>query len=275
MKEANPIAALSTDRRPLKEYKAVKLSQPLYNVYERSLESAIPTEKLPQHVGVLMDGNRRWAAQIGESTKHGHEAGAQKVIDFLTWCHEVGVPMVTLYMLSTENLKRKPEELGDLLEVIESLINKLAQAQVGRIHAVGQLKALPDSLRETIGQATIDTAGVNELQVNIAVGYGGRQEIVDAVREVLRESATSGKSLEELADSLEAEDISRHLYTRGMPDPDLLIRTSGEQRLSGFLTWQSAYSEFYFCEALWPDFRRVDFLRALRDFANRQRRFGS
>lgn len=253
----------------------VKLSQPLYNVYERSLAGAIPMDKLPHHIGVLMDGNRRWAAQLGESTKRGHQAGAQNVIDFLSWCRELGIPMVTLYMLSTENLKRSPAELADLLEVIESLIGSLAASGVGKIRPVGQLNSLPESLCSAFDAATEQSQNIEHLQVNIAVGYGGRQEIVDAVRDLLKEASDEGLSLSGLADTLDLEDISRHLYTKGMPDPDLLIRTSGEQRLSGFLTWQSAYSEFYFCEALWPDFRRVDFLRALRDFAHRQRRFGS
>ena len=253
----------------------MKLSQPLYNVYERSLAGAIPADKLPQHIGVLMDGNRRWAAQLGESTKHGHEAGAKNVVDFLSWCRELGIPMVTLYMLSTENLKRSPAELADLLDVIENLVGYLAESKVGKIRPVGQLTSLPASLCQAFEAAGEQTKEISDLQVNIAVGYGGRQEIVDAVRELLKEEVAAGRSMQEVAAGLDIEDISRHLYTKGMPDPDLLIRTSGEQRLSGFLTWQSAYSEFYFCEALWPDFRRVDFLRALRDFSNRQRRYGS
>ena len=183
--------------------------------------------------------------------------------------------MVTLYMLSTENLKRSSDELNDLVEVIEGFVGRLTASGLARVRPVGQLESLPASLRSAFEVAVEETAAVSGLQVNIAVGYGGRQEITDAVRGLLREAAASGRSLEELASSLTSDDISRHLYTSGMPDPDLLIRTSGEQRLSGFMTWQSAYSEFYFCEALWPDFRRVDFLRALRDYAQRQRRFGS
>lgn len=253
----------------------MKLPQPLYTVYERSLISAIPAEKLPQHIGVLVDGNRRWAALLGESTKHGHEAGAARIIEFLGWCTELKIPMVTLYMLSTENLKRSSDELNDLVEVIEGFVERLTASGLARVRPVGQLESLPASLRSAFEVAVEETAAVSGLQVNIAVGYGGRQEITDAVRGLLREAAASGRSLEELASSLTSDDISRHLYTSGMPDPDLLIRTSGEQRLSGFMTWQSAYSEFYFCEALWPDFRRVDFLRALRDYAQRQRRFGS
>lgn len=253
----------------------MKLPQPLYTVYERSLVSGIPTEKLPQHIGVLVDGNRRWAAQLGESTKHGHQAGAARIIEFLGWCTEMKIPMVTLYMLSTENLKRSSGELLDLVEVIEGFVGQLAETGIGKIRAVGQLESLPEGLRRAFEKAMAATDSVEGLQVNIAVGYGGRQEITDAVRNLLREATSTGLGLDELAEKLTSDDISRHLYTSGMPDPDLLIRTSGEQRLSGFMTWQSAYSEFYFCEALWPDFRRVDFLRALRDYANRQRRFGS
>ncbi|WP_308936400.1 isoprenyl transferase [Rothia aerolata] len=253
----------------------MKLSQPLYSVYEKTLVGSIPADKLPRHVGVLMDGNRRWAAAAGQSTKHGHQAGAERVIEFLSWCKELEIPLVTLYMLSTENLKRKPEELADLLEVIEGLICSLAESQVAKVHPVGQLSQLPESLAASFDRAVTATEGISDLQVNIAVGYGGRQEIVDAVREMILEAVETGADMRSLAENLQITDIDRYLYTRGMPDPDLLIRTSGEQRLSGFMTWQSAYSEFYFCEALWPDFRRVDFLRALRDYAHRQRRFGS
>lgn len=253
----------------------MKLPQPLYTVYERSLVASLPAEKLPCHIGVLVDGNRRWAAQLGESTKHGHEAGAERIIEFLGWCAELNISMVTLYMLSTENLKRSSDELRDLVDVIEGFVGRLADTGLARIRPVGQLESLPESLRSAFETAVARTESVQGLQVNVAVGYGGRQEITDAVRGLLREAAAKGESLEDLAESLTSDDISSHLYTSGMPDPDLLIRTSGEQRLSGFMTWQSAYSEFYFCEALWPDFRRVDFLRALRDYANRQRRFGS
>ena len=253
----------------------MKISQPLYTVYEKTLAGAIPHDKLPAHVGVLMDGNRRWAAQLGEPTRHGHQAGAERVIEFLGWCRELNIPMVTLYMLSTENLKRPAAELRDLLEVIENLIGSLAQAQVAKVRPVGNLGILPESLAQALEKAVEATEHIDDVQVNIAVGYGGRQEIVDAMREMIYEALDSGADLRELADHLQIADVDRYLYTRGLPDPDLLIRTSGEQRLSGFLTWQSAYSEFYFCESLWPDFRRVDFLRALRDYASRQRRFGS
>ena len=224
---------------------------------------------------MLVDGNRRWAAQRGLSTREGHAAGAERIIDFLGWCTELNISRVTLYMLSTENLKRPAGELSGLISVIDEFLNRLVASRVGPVNAVGNIAMLPQSLRATLEQAITATSTLPGVQVNIAVGYGGRQEIADAVRELLRDAAAAGTSVQELAASLSVTDINQRLYTRGMPDPDLLIRTSGEQRLSGFMTWQSAYSELYFCRALWPDFTRVDFLRALRDYAGRNRRFGS
>ena len=253
----------------------MKLVKPLYSVYERNLAASIPSERLPHHVGVMVDGNRRWAALMGQTTKHGHQKGAERIIEVLGWCRELGIDVVTLYMLSTENLKRPASELGDLVGVIDDLLRELGESRIARLQPVGALNLLPDGLPETVASVTEQTADVEGLHVNIAVGYGGRQEIVDSVRELLSDAAREGRDISEVAESLTADDISSYLYTRGQPDPDLVIRTSGEQRLSGFMVWQSAYSEFYFCEALWPDFRRVDFLRALRDYAGRQRRFGS
>lgn len=252
----------------------MRLPRPLYRLYERRLTRTLSRDTLPHHVGVLVDGNRRWARQLGTSTAAGHKAGAQKIVEFLQWCQELRIDVVTLYILSTENLKRPPEEVAALIEIISDLVAQLQEQGLCRIQAVGALEQLPDRLRDQLGCLAETTAGNTGPHLNIAVGYGGRQEIVDAVREVLRDAHRAGRGLEDLAETLSVEDISAHLYTRGQPDPDLLIRTSGEQRLSGFLMWQSAYSEFYFCEALWPDFRRVDFLRALRDYASRHRRFG-
>ncbi|ERT66067.1 di-trans,poly-cis-decaprenylcistransferase [Rothia aeria F0184] len=248
---------------------------PAPSVYERSLIDSLAAQSLPEHIGVLVDGNRRWAAQRGLSTREGHAAGAERIIDFLGWCTELNIPRVTLYMLSTENLKRPAGELSGLISVIDEFLNRLVASRVGPVNAVGNIAMLPQSLRATLEQAITATSTLPGVQVNIAVGYGGRQEIADAVRELLHDAAAAGTSVQELAASLSVTDINQRLYTRGMPDPDLLIRTSGEQRLSGFMTWQSAYSELYFCRALWPDFTRVDFLRALRDYAGRNRRFGS
>lgn len=252
----------------------MKLPRVLYSFYEHRLARTLAPEELPHHVGVLVDGNRRWAKQFGATTEEGHRAGARKIVEFLRWCHELDVQVVTLYILSTENLNRPPEELEALLDIITQLMCELQDEGICRIQPVGALSTLPAALQEQLECSARRTADNPGPHLNIAVGYGGRQEIVDAVREVLADAAVRGESLTGMAESLSVEHISDHLYTRGQPDPDLLIRTSGEQRLSGFLMWQSAYSEFYFCEALWPDFRRVDFLRALRDYARRQRRFG-
>jgi len=182
--------------------------------------------------------------------------------------------LVTLWLLSTDNLDRDSSELEPLLGIIEEAVNDLAAAQRWRLHPIGALDLLPEATATALLAAETATAGVTGLTVNVAVGYGGRREIADAVRQLILEQAATGIPIEEIADKVSVEAIAQHLYTRGQPDPDLVIRTSGEQRLGGFLLWQSAKSEFYFCEAYWPDFRRVDFLRALRAYANRERRFG-
>jgi short-chain Z-isoprenyl diphosphate synthase len=178
-------------------------------------------------------------------------------------------------VLSTENLYRsEADELTDLLGVIDQLVADLAATHRWRVQAVGALELLPDDVAESLRRSSASTDGVQGMHVNVAIAYGGRMELRDAVRSLLAERAAEGATLEEVAQTLEIEEISQHLYTKGQPDPDLIIRTSGEQRLSGFLLWQSAHSEYYFCEALWPDFRRVDFVRALRSYTQRERRFG-
>jgi len=224
-------------------------------------------------VGVTLDGNRRWAKQNPDPTDpFGHKRGAGKIVDLLDWCEETQVEVVTLWMLSTDNFKRSPEEVATLIEVISEIVDDLAARKRWSIKAVGALDVLPEALATKL--ATLPGCAESKLQVNVAVGYGGRREIVDAVKGYLADQADAGLNLQEAAIALDADAISRHLYTAGQPDPDLLIRTSGEQRLGGFLLWQSALSEFYFCEAYWPDFRRVDFLRALRDYSHRHRRLG-
>jgi short-chain Z-isoprenyl diphosphate synthase len=251
------------------------LSDVLYRAYGRRLTSSLQAQGIPRHVGVILDGNRRWAREAGTSTANGHRAGADKIEDVLGWCEEVGVEVVTLWLLSTDNLNRPPGELGQLLSIIEETVRQLAATERWRVHPMGSLDMLPAGTATVLKAAADATADVDGLMVNVAVGYGGRREIADAVRGMLQEHAERGTSIEELAEILDVEHIAEHLYTRGQPDPDLVIRTSGEQRLSGFLLWQSAHSEFYFCEAYWPDFRKVDFLRALRSYAARSRRYGS
>ena len=247
----------------------------LYGAYERRLARALVPTAVPRHVGVILDGNRRWAKGIGEDTAHGHRAGGDKVLEFLGWCDEAGVEHVTLWMLSTDNLARPAGELAALFEIIEDVVDRIAASGRWRVHPVGALDLLPAGMAQRLKEHEDRTQALTGMHVNVAIGYGGRREIADAVRSLLQEHAARGTSIEELAEILDVEHIAQHLYTRGQPDPELVIRTSGEQRLSGFLLWQSAHSEFYFCEALWPDFRHVDFLRALRAYAQRERRFGA
>ena len=246
----------------------------IYPLYEARLFRKLDRQSTPKHVGVILDGNRRWAKANLASSKSGHSAGARKIIDFLTWCEEVDVKVVTLWMLSTENLTRDANELRQLQEIIAETVEALSRFGRWRLQVVGAIELLPDWLATRLNDAVAKSPAREELVVNLAIGYGGRLEITDAVRQLLKENLARGANLESAIDNLSMAEISRHLYTAGQPDPDLVIRTSGEQRLSGFLLWQSAHSEFYFCEAFWPDFRRLDFLRALRSFAQRNRRFG-
>ena len=249
---------------------------PLYRLYSNRLRRRIPADGVPHHVAMMIDGNRRWARQLGfTSAAHGHRAGAAKMREFLRWCDDLGVRVVSLYLLSTDNLsKRDSQELSDLIEIIAELADELSHERDWRVQHVGRADALPVELGAVLAATQARTAQHSGMHVNLAVGYGGRGEIVDAVRSIIVQHDERGGSLEELAASLTPEQIGEHLYTGGQPDPDLVIRTSGEQRLSDFLLWQSAHSEFYFVEALGPDLREVDFLRAIRDYANRQRRFG-
>lgn len=246
----------------------------LYPAYEARLLRRLP-ENLPRHIGVMLDGNRRWARAVGHDTAHGHRVGAANIEPLLGWCDEVGIEVVTLWLLSTDNLNRPASELEPLLQIIADAVDSLAVQRRWRLHPVGALDLLPAETAERLKAAQEATRDVDGMLVNIAVPYGGRREIADAVRSLLLEHAEKGTSMEELAAVVDVDMIGSHLYTRGQPDPDLVIRTSGEQRLGGFLLWQSARSEFYFCEAYWPDFRRVDFLRAIRAYALRERRHGT
>jgi short-chain Z-isoprenyl diphosphate synthase len=249
----------------------------LYRLYQRRLRKQIDGLTPPKHVGLILDGNRRWAKQRAlESSSHGHRAGADKIHEFLGWCEDYGIEVVTLYLLSTDNIVgREDAELDALADIIETLANQLSRFKNWRVKHVGQTDVLPEGLRETLEAATARTSANSGLHVNLAVGYGGRAEITQAVRRLVAEHREAGGDLVSLADKISVDEIAAHLYTGGQPDLDLVIRTSGEQRLSDFMIWQSAHSEFYFVEALGPDLREVDFLRALRDFGKRQRRFGS
>ena len=251
------------------------LSDVVYSAYGRRLIQQAKGRH-PRHIAIMLDGNRRWAREVGFiDVSDGHRVGAKKIADFLSWCREAEVEVVTMWLLSTDNLNRASEEVEALLEIIVDVVDELARPETGwQLRIVGALDLLPGEIAARLTAAEKRTEGRPGMEVNVAVGYGGRQEIADAVKKLLQQQADEGTSIQELAKILDVDHISEHLYTSGQPDPDLIIRTSGEQRLSGFLLWQSAHSEFWFTEAYWPAFRRVDFLRAMRDYAVRHRRLG-
>ncbi len=258
----------------LNQIKAV-IRAPLESLYEKRLSRRLHKFPTPRHIGVILDGNRRWAANQGGPSSRGHRVGASKISQFLEWCADQDVEVVTLWLLSTDNLRRPESELIPLLGIIEQTAADLSKDSRWKLQAVGALDGLPQKVQAALKNAESATSINQTMQVNLAVGYGGRQEVVDAVSAYIREQGANGNSPEAIAAMIDAEAIENHLYTKGQPDPDLVIRTSGEQRLSGFLLWQTAHAEFWFCEAYWPDFRRIDFLRAIRDYGIRQRRYGS
>jgi short-chain Z-isoprenyl diphosphate synthase len=251
-----------------------------YYLYERRLLREIRKRPAPRHVGIILDGNRRHGRSLGLTDHRAiYRLGAQKLDDVLDWCAELGIPAVTLWVFSTDNLQRPPEEVAGIFAAIEAKMAALASdPQIHRrrvrVRAIGELMLVPDSTRAAIEAAERATRAYGAMELNIAVAYGGRQEIVDAVRAALSDMASKGATLSEAIERLTLETIAKRLYTAGLPDPDLIIRTSGEIRLSGFLLWQSVHSEFYFSDVTWPAFRRVDFLRAIRAYQGRQRRLG-
>jgi short-chain Z-isoprenyl diphosphate synthase len=250
---------------------------PVYSIYEARIERQLDKENIPKHIAVMLDGNRRWADKNnGSKAKSGHVAGAQKIFEFLSWCDELEVPVITLYLLSTENLKqRNTEELQDLFQILDQLAKEMVSRGRWKIRIMGDKSALAGRFLDSLEESEKASQNTKGATVNLAIGYGGRQEITDAMRSIVQSAISAGEDLSKVSESLTPELIASHLYTSDQPDPDLIIRTSGEQRLSGFLLWQSSNSELYFEEALWPDFRKVDFLRAIRAFARRHRRFGA
>jgi short-chain Z-isoprenyl diphosphate synthase len=252
----------------------------LYWIYERRLLYQLKQKPLPRHIGIILDGNRRHARKRGLSDPCDiYQRGAEKLDDILDWCVELRIPAVTLWVFSTENLKRSQAEVSGILSAIEAKVAALThdpfmhQKRI-RIQAIGRLDLLPESIVAAIRAAETATAQYNLLTLTIAVGYGGREEIADAVRSFVKMQARQGASLSEMIERITPEAIACHLYAADLPDPDLIIRTSGEIRLSGFLLWQSVHSEFYFTDVLWPAFRKIDFLRAIRVYQARNRRFG-
>lgn len=251
----------------------------LYWLYERRLLARVKGDRVPQHLGIIMDGNRRFARSLGLDPKAGHDYGAGKARDVLNWCLELGIRHVTLWGFSTENRGRSQDEVSHLYRIFaaqarEFLLDTELHKRRVRVRVIGNIDDFPTDAKAALREMEAATAGYDALHLHVALGYGGREEIVTAVRATLRERAQRGEELATVAETIDAADIDAHLYTAGIPDPDFVVRTSGEVRSSGFLLWQSAYAEFYFCDAFWPEFRRIDFLRAIRSFQQRQRRFG-
>ena len=253
---------------------------PVYRFYTGRLRHEVGNDTVPHHIAVILDGNRRWATRAGlADVGEGHRRGADKIDELLDWSSALGIREVTLWALSGENLARPGRELEALLGVVAEKLDELAAraSRPGkgmRIRVFGRFEGLPERLQAAIERAETATAGNGGVRLNIALGYSGRDELVDACRSMVQSLAAQGVPPEEMAGRVTGEALAAHLYTAGGPDPDLIIRTSGELRLSGFLPWQSAHSEFYFTDVYWPAFRELDFLRALRTFQQRERRFG-
>ena len=253
------------------------IKRPLYEVYQRRLLHRLDRERLPRHIGVIHDGHRRYArAERLPDYESSYRAGMRKFDEFLSWAEELGIEAVTCWLLSTENLKRPAEELEPYYDVLIELFNRIPATVEGhdvKVRFIGSLDLLPGRLVEAAKRLE-EACGSGRRRLTIALAYGGRQEIVDATRDLVSKLAAEGWSGEDIAGRIDADSIASHLYTADLPDPDLVIRTSGEARLSGFLLWQAAYAEYAFVDVNWPAFRRVDFLRAMRDFSLRERRYG-
>jgi short-chain Z-isoprenyl diphosphate synthase len=252
----------------------------LYWLYESRLRRQIRSRPVPRHVGIVLGGNRRYARKHGlADPRVAYDLGAEKLDDVLAWCSDLAIPAVTLWVCSIDNLKRPRVEVAGILSAVEAKISALAKDPAihrrrVRVKAVGRLDLLPPSTLTVLREVEQVTADYDALMLTIAIAYGGREEIADAVRDLVRDKARQGADLDAIVAGITPSAIDNHLYTVGLPALDLIIRTSGEIRLSGFLLWQSAHSEFYFSDVNWPEFRRVDFLRAVRSFQERSRRFG-
>jgi len=249
----------------------------VYKIYEKYLEHQISKKEKPKHIGLILDGNRRWAREKSLPTKLGHYFGAENAKNLLDWCYKLGIESVTVFAFSTENFNRPKEEVDELFAIMEEKLRELLQDE--RIHkyrvrvkGIGKMDLLPQSIRSLLSDIERNTADYDQHFLNIALAYGGRSEIVDAVKKICEEVKAGRLD----PSTISAETIERHLYTSHLPhpDPDLIIRTSGEERLSGFLLWQSAYSELVFLDIFWPEFRKIDLMRAIRIYQQRDRRFG-
>ncbi len=251
------------------------LADTAYKAYEKKLFELVKKGKIPKHVGIIMDGNRRFAKELDMKPTQGHIEGRDKLEEVIEWCRELGIKILTVYAFSTENFNRSKEEVLELMRLfIENLKKAADDERVHkngiRIKVIGQRDILPNELREAIEYAEERTKDYDNFFFNIAIAYGGREEIIKAIKEIAQEVKDGKLDVEDITE----ETVRKYLYTRDLPDPDLILRTSGEERISNFLLWQSAYSEFYFADIYWPTFRKIDFLRAIRSYQMRQRRFG-
>ena len=277
----DPLTALSRGRYGRVYRRAVaSVLAPAYAFYTSRLRADVLARPRPGHVAVIMDGNRRWAAAEGLSdTGEGHRRGAQKALDLIDWCVELGIAEVTLWALSIENLERSDEEVTTITDVAAEAISALTSGRRRTskpvdLHVIGRRDLLPPGLADTVDRSASLSRADGSIRVTVAIAYSGRDELLEAFRSTIRDEVAAGIPVGELADAITADTLAAHLYTFGSSDPDLIIRTSGEIRLSGFLPWQSVYSEYHFAEAYWPAFREIDFLRAIRTYQQRARRFG-
>ena len=248
----------------------------LYRLYEWYITRNLKPEKMPKHVAIIMDGNRRYSKLQGNiDVVKGHEIGVDTLEKVLDWSIELGIEIITVYAFSTENFNRPQHEVEGLMNLFVTNFKRLVDHEKIHKHevkvkVVGRTELIPESVREAIKEAEDATAKYEQRLFNIALGYDGRLEIIDSFKKII-EQVQSG---EITVDDVDEDLVSKNLYTEGLADPNLIIRTSGEERLSGFLLWQSSYSELYFCETLWPELRKVDFIRAIRSYQERERRFG-
>jgi short-chain Z-isoprenyl diphosphate synthase len=263
--------------RPLRRAAGHILLAPLYSLYTARLWREVLAQPVPRHLAVILDGNRRFAERAGLDVRAGYAEGGGRVADVLRWSERAGIEATTLWALSVDNLERPADQVTALTRVIEDSVRALlpiARLRGWQLRAIGRRALVPASLQRTLAEAELETAAARRLVVQFAIGYGGREEILDALRRWADEPAVRDQNARAALRTLTATDLARNLYAADLADPDLILRTSGEIRLSGFLLWQSVHAEFYFTDVLWPEFREIDFLRALRDYQRRSRRFG-